>query len=129
MALTDGIAFAVPELTSGHESFSPGATYHLGALPADWEDFIPDAPTVAVEVHSKGDYGPKPEREMADKRADHFEAGTAMVWDVNPRARTVAVYPSDAPGAPRVLGAGGVIDAEPVMPGFRLPLAEIFAGG
>ena len=127
VAYTDGVAFAVRELASGRESFSPDATYHAGAMPADPDDFVPAAPTVAVEVRSKGDYGPKPEREMADKRADYFEAGTAVVWDVNPRAGTVTVYAADTPDAPRVFGAGEVIDADPVMPGFRLPVAEVFA--
>ena len=129
VAFTDGIAFTVPELRSGRESFSPDATYHVGVLPSNPDDFVPAPPTVAVEVRSKGDYGPKPEREMADKRADYFEAGTAVVWDVNPRAGTVTVYAATTPGTPRVFAAGGVIDAEPAMPGFRLAVAEVFGEG
>ena len=46
-------------------------------------DFFPQAPAFAAEVRSKGDYGPRAEREMADKRADYFAAGTQVVWDVD----------------------------------------------
>ena len=48
--------------------------------------FIEGPPTFAVEVRSENDYGPAAEREMAAKRADYFEAGTLVVWDVDPDA-------------------------------------------
>src|SRR5579862_8949561 len=57
VAVTDNMGFAVPELPSGRESFSPDASYHLGPLPADEMDFVEGSPTFAVEVRSKGDYG------------------------------------------------------------------------
>ena len=46
--------------------------------------FVEGTPTLAVEVRSEEDYGPTAESEMAEKRADYFEAGTLVVWDVNP---------------------------------------------
>ena len=52
---TDNIAFVVPELASGRESFSPDASFYDGPPPANDMDFVPGAPTLAVEVRSKGD--------------------------------------------------------------------------
>ena len=87
VALPDNVGFAVPELSSGRQSFSPDAAYFVGPPPADDMDFVAGPPTLAVEVRSKGDYGDAAEAEMEAKRADYFEAGTAVVWDVDPRER------------------------------------------
>src|SRR5437868_13340844 len=89
VAFADGIGFAVPELPSGRESFSPDASYYVGALPANRMRFIEGPPTFAVEVRSENDYGPAAEAEMAAKRADYFAAGTQVVWDVDPLAETI----------------------------------------
>ncbi len=127
IAFTDNVGFAVPELASGRESFSPDAAYYTGLPPADDMDFVPGPPTLAVEVRSKGDYGPAAEAELAAKRADYFEAGTAVVWDVDPRDGVVRVYRADTPDTPDVFGPGQSADAEPAMPGWRLSVDTIFA--
>src|SRR5690349_13008248 len=49
-AYADGIGFAVPELPSGRESFSPDAAYYVGPHPKNRMRFIEGAPTLAVEV-------------------------------------------------------------------------------
>jgi len=126
-AKTDGIGYAIPELPSGRESFSPDASYHIGPLPSNRMRFIEGAPIFAVEVRSENDYGPAAEVEMAAKRADYFAAGTAVVWDVDPQAETVAVYKAPAPTQPIVYQQGDVAEAEPAVPGWRIPVAEIFA--
>ena len=76
------VGFAIPELSSGRQSFSPDAAYHLGPLPSNPMQFLDGPTTFAVEVRSENDYGDAAEAEMAAKRADNFEAGTAVVWDV-----------------------------------------------
>ena len=126
-AFTDNVGFAVPELPSGRESFSPDAAYYDGPPPANLMDFVPGPPTFAVEVRSKGDYGPAAEREMADKRADYFQAGTMIVWDVDPEAEVVRVYRADDPGHPATFVKGQQADAEPAVPGWRMAVDEIFA--
>ena len=125
-AYTDNIGFAVPELSSGRESFSPDTSYYDGPLPSNDMDFLPGPPTLAVEVRSKSDYGPAAELEMAAKRADYFEAGTTVVWDVDPLAETVRRYRADAPDHPTVFSRGEVADAEPAVPGWRMAVDEIF---
>ena len=97
VAHTDGIGYAVPELPSGRESFSPDASYYTGTLPANPMRFIEGPPTFAVEVRSENDYGNTAESEMAAKRADYFAAGTLVVWDVDPLAETVTAYRADTP--------------------------------
>jgi Uma2 family endonuclease len=62
-AAGDGLGFTVPELTSGRESFSPDAAFSFGPLPVNPMDFGPGAPTFAVEVRSKSDYGPAADAE------------------------------------------------------------------
>ena len=83
-AYTDNMGFAVPPLSSGRESFSPDASYFVGPFPANVMRFLEGPPTFAVEVRSENDYGDAAEEAMAAKRADYFEAGTAVVWDVDP---------------------------------------------
>jgi Uma2 family endonuclease len=126
VALPDNVGYVVPELSSGRQSFSPDASYYAGPLPSDDMDFIEGAPTLAVEVRSKGDYGDAAEADMAAKRADYFEAGTAIVWDVDPKSRLVRVYQAAAPDRPIVFGPGQVADAEPAVPGWRVDLNAIF---
>src|SRR6266487_3346307 len=57
VAYGDGIGYAIPELPSGRESFSPDASYYVGPLPADLMRFVEGPPTFAVEVRSEGSYG------------------------------------------------------------------------
>ncbi len=129
VAFTDNMGFAVPELPSGRESFSPDVAYYHGPLPADEMDFIDGPPTFAVEVRSKGDYGAAAEVEKAAKRLDYFLAGTLVVWDVDPRAQMIRVYRAGAGGdsTPVVFERGGHVDAEPAVPGWRMALDEVFA--
>lgn len=123
----DNAAFVVAELRSGRETFSPDACFYEGPFPDNEEEFIAGPPTFAVEVRSPSDYGPKPEREVADKRRDYFEAGTLVVWDVDPRVKTVAVYRRDSPEQPAVYRRGETAEAEPAAPGWRMAVDEIFA--
>jgi Uma2 family endonuclease len=79
------------------------------------------APNLAVEVLSRSNTS----GEMAVKRQDYFAAGVELVWEVDPNARTVAVYisPSDC----TTLRVGDQLDGGSVLPGFTLPLADLFA--
>ena len=126
VAFADGIGYAMPELPSGRESFSPDASYHIGPRPADRMRFIEGPPRFAAEVRSENDYGAAAEIEMAAKRTDYFAAGTSVVWDVDPRAETVAVYRATDPTNPIVYRRGDMAEAEPAVPGWRMAVDEIF---
>ncbi len=121
------MGFAVPPLASGRESFSPDTSYFLGPFPANVMRFLEGPPTLAVEVRSENDYGNAAEEEMAAKRADYFEAGTAVVWDVDPVNDRILKYRADAPDQPEVFVRGQEADAEPAVPGWRLALDQVLA--
>jgi Uma2 family endonuclease len=125
-AFGDNMGFTVPMLPSGRESFAPDAAYYEGPPPSNRMRFVSGAPAFAVEVRSENDYGPAAETDLARKRADYFEAGTASVWDVDPVAECIYAYHADAPDRPRVFSRGQVADAEPAVPGWRIAVDRIF---
>lgn len=95
-----------------------------------WENVPPDdelpqipdlAPDLAVEVISPSNTV----REMARKRREYFRAGTRLVWQVYPVRREVEVYTSA--NRSRTLGLTDALDGGTLLPGFRLPLADLFA--
>lgn len=77
-------------------------------------------PDLAVEVTSPGDT----RREVADKVASWLAAGTRLVWVVDPKRLLVEIHQPDS--APRRLERSDVLDGEPLFPGFRLPVTDIF---
>ena len=83
---------------------------------------IPDlAPDLAVEVLSAGNTP----GEMARKRQDYCAAGVQLVWQIDPSTRTVEVF--TAPDQPTVRHEMQTLDGGTVLPGFVLPLHELFA--
>ena len=89
--------------------------------------FIEWPPTFAAEVRSENDYGPAAEAEMAEKRTDYFAAGTQVVWDVDTVAEVIYVYRASDPARPTTFRRGQVADAEPAVPGWRVPVDSIFS--
>ena len=89
--------------------------------------FVEGPPTFAAEVRSEHDYGDAAEAEIAGKRADYFAAGTLVIWDVDPVGETIDCYRAGAPGQPARFRRGQVADAEPAVPGWRMPVDEVFA--
>jgi Uma2 family endonuclease len=89
--------------------------------------FLEGPPTFAVEVKSESDYAAGAEAAMSAKRADYFEAGTAVVWDVDPINEIVYKYGPDRPDRPVVFTIGQEADAEPAVRGWRIVVDRIFA--
>ena len=107
------------------KSFSPDAALYVGM--ASGMKFYQGAPVFAVEVRSEGDYGPKAERKMAAKRADYFAAGTLVVWDVDLLSENVVrVYRSSDPENPAIYRRSQIAEAEPAVPGWTMPVDDIF---
>ncbi len=84
------------------------------------QGYWPFAPDLAVEVVSPGDRF----QDLMEKICDYFAAGARRVWLVEPRSRTVSVYRS--PTDVRVLTVADELDGEDVLPGFRLPVTDLF---
>ena len=107
------------------KSFSPDAAFYIGR-PTGLK-FLEGTPIFAAEVRSEGDYGPKAERNITNKTKDYFAAGTLVVWDVDLLADDViTVYRASNPTAPTVYRRGDVAEAEPAVPGWTMPVDELF---
>ena len=126
LAFTDNMGFAVKELPSGRESFSPDAAYYVGPKPQNRMRFVLDPPTLAVEVRNENDYSDAAEEEIAAKRRDYFLAGTLVVWDVDTKAKKIHVYRHLHPGKKTTFRRGATAEAEPAVPGWRIPVDEVF---
>ncbi len=75
---------------------------------------------LAVEILSPSDR----QEEIDHKMALYLESGVGLVWVLNPRHRTVIVH---RPGAEPVLfNASQELTAEPILPGFRVAVADLF---
>jgi Uma2 family endonuclease len=76
---------------------------------------------LAVEVVSRSNTA----KEMARKCQEYFDSGTAIVWLVYPKTRTVEVYTS--PTRFRTFGIDDTLDGGTLLPSFRLSLRTLFA--
>jgi Uma2 family endonuclease len=79
------------------------------------------APDLAVEVLSRSNTP----GEMAVKRQDYFSAGVELVWEIDPDTRIIAVYTSATDVT--TLAETDTLDGGSVLPGFTLPLRNLFA--
>ena len=79
------------------------------------------APDLVVEVLSLSDRT----SEVVAKLEMYQEAGVRLIWLVDPDAMTVTVIASGK--STRVLQSNDTLDGGDVLPGFTVPVAEIFA--
>jgi len=122
-AITDNAAFVVN--LPHRKSFSPDVAFYTGGAPT--MKFFEGAPVFAVEVRSENDYGPQAEEAMARKRADYFAAGTQVVWDVDLLSETpVRVFRAADPESPTAYRRGESAKAEPALPGWTIPVDDLF---
>ena len=84
------------------------------------EGYLDVAPELVVEILSPEDRW----SDVTAKLADYFAAGVAVVWVVDPCLRKVFAYRSltDA----RQFGESDHLADEELLPGFSLPLSELF---
>jgi Uma2 family endonuclease len=82
-------------------------------------DVLPD---LVVEVVSPFDCV----EEARAKLLEYFRAGVLLVWHVLPTLQLVDVY--EAPKRVTILTRDDELDGGQVIPGFRLPLRELFIG-
>jgi Uma2 family endonuclease len=104
----------IPDVAFTHWDRLPGRRSPTTAIPRL-------APNLAVEVLSRSNTS----GEMAVKRQDYFSAGVELVWEIDPDARTVAVYASATDVT--TLTELDTLDGGSVLSGFTLPLQSLFA--
>ena len=123
-AIPDNVGFKVD--LPNRQSFSPDAAFYTGR-PTGMK-FLEGAPVFAVEIRSENNYGIQAEKEIAAKRADYFAAGTRVVWDVDLLGEDVIrVYRASDPTHPTIYRLGDSAEAEPAVPGWSMPVDELFA--
>ncbi len=102
--------------------FNPDVGYISKArLPEEPEREVPMPPDLAVEVKSPTDS----KRAMRRKAEKYLENGTQIVWLVFPDEREIEVY-SLVDEDVRTVGIDGTLEGGSVLPGFTLPVANIF---
>ena len=84
------------------------------------EGYYETMPSLVVEVRSKNDSRPFVDRKVND----YLQAGVPLVWVVDADDQTVLVMRAGV--ATQTLGIGDVLTAENLIPGFRLPIADLF---
>jgi Uma2 family endonuclease len=123
---TSTLGYAVLKLASGRESFCSDVSYYIGPPPENPMAFIDGPPTFAVEIRDEADYEPGADVVLAGKRADYFEAGTLVVWDVDALGERIHVYRTEKPTKPTTFARGDIADAEPAVPGWVIAVDDVF---
>ena len=123
VVLESSTGFRLPGRKPGQKDVrSPDASFVAsGRLPDDKAPlgFIELAPDLAVEVLSPDDR----RREVLEKVGEFLDAGTRLVWVIDPEKRNAAVYRSLTDV--RQVGADEDLHGEDVVPGFSCRLREI----
>lgn len=82
--------------------------------------FFQGAPDLAVEVLSPSNT----RREVDERLSDYFSSGAQLAWVIDPERELVEIC--HAPTQRRLLGSGGMLDGEQLLPGFQYPIADLF---
>jgi Uma2 family endonuclease len=102
-------------------SVFPWSMYPDGIMPR--EKVASVAPQLAVEILSESNTV----AEIAKKLREYFASGTTLAWVIDPEKCIAKVY--TAATTFTTLEVTGVLDGGEVVPGFRCPLAALFAAG
>ncbi len=104
-----------------HTVRQPNVAVLLGGRSAPDEAWVQGAPDIAIEVLSPGNSA----EDIELKISQYLAAGAKLVWIVSPKARQVRVCRAD--GTQVTLREPQSLTGEPALPGFLLPLVELFA--
>lgn len=83
--------------------------------------FFPGAPDLAIEVVSPNDRA----SQLIAKVQDWLDAGCQAVWVVDPGTRSITFYRSRSQAS--VLSTSDTLTGGEVVPGFSVPVQDIFA--
>jgi Uma2 family endonuclease len=105
-----------------HQVRMPDVAFYEKSITYDKNDPAPPiAPTLAVEVLSKSNT----KAEMDRKLCEYFQAGTKLVWLVDPATQSVHVH--TAPHLSTTRQASDQIDGGEALPGFSAKVESFFA--
>jgi Uma2 family endonuclease len=107
----------VPQVRMPDVCYVSWAKIPSGIFPPD--PVLPVAPDWAIEILSPSNT----RREMARKLAEYFQAGTRLVWCIDPKKRTTDVY--TAVDRCVTVGENDELDGGDVLPGFKIRLCDV----
>lgn len=99
----------------------PDVSFTTARRPIVRKGGVPEIPDLAVEIKSPSDSV----RQMREKAAYYLANGARLVWLIYPAQRLVEVYTPDADV--EILIVGDQLTGDDVLPGFTMPVAEVFA--
>jgi Uma2 family endonuclease len=92
------------------------------ARQSDETTLVEGVPVLVVEILSPNDT----HEQVDEKTDDYLQAGMALVWVIDPHDRTVLIYRRGE--EPALVNVRQELSGDPQLPGFRVPVAQIFAG-
>lgn len=84
-------------------------------------EIVPAVPDLAIEIASRSNDVPA----MQKKLLQYLDSGIRAVWLFDARTRSAMTYRSRT--LIELIDRNAVIDGGDVLPGFRLPLAELYS--
>jgi Uma2 family endonuclease len=88
----------------------------------DLNEYIPVSPDLVIEIISENDQP----IEIESKIHEYLSGGSSFVWVVYPQDQTVVVF--DDSGDYETYDRLSTLEGRHILPGFKLPVAEIFEG-
>lgn len=101
-------------------SFVPKARLAALGFKPNETRFFPGAPDLAVEVLSENNT----RAEIDARLKDFFASGAQIAWVIDPERQRAEICHS--PTSRQLIGSGGFLDGEHLLPGFRHPIADLF---
>ena len=117
VASDTGYQLSVDHVLAPDVSFVSESRLPASGLP---EGFFQGAPDIAVEVISPSER----EQHILEKVGDYLRYGCKMVVVIRPRTRRVEVHLPNR--EMQILESDDVLDGGAIVPGWQLPIAEIF---
>jgi Uma2 family endonuclease len=125
-----GVAFLPTDVViDEHNLYAPDVVWIAEPnRPATLHGYPERVPDLCVEIRSPGTW----RYDVGAKRSGYERAGTPELWLVDDRAECVLVYRRSGPDAPTFdvaleLAAGEALTS-PQLPGFELPIGDLFRG-
>jgi Uma2 family endonuclease len=120
--------FVIPELrcTFAGRSIVPDLVFLKAEniqidVNGEYESIVRIPPDIHIEILSPGQSAASTRKKLKHSTAH----GTTIGWFIFPKDRMIEVYRGGE--LSQTLKIGDVLDAEPVLPGFKLAVEEIFA--